>query len=221
METLPKLPEKKLNLITDTFNGLVGVLRNSLVATGLPPMVIISPASTAEQREQYRTQGKVEYPNGVINLTGVSKIVGQGYNDALRRSGINVAQAGKNTFINFRLIPIMLTCSFKYSSQSLQEVLNFTEQWMFAEMDSQFFLQNESLKLNVQVKFSEDLSLPQQQFLEYGNFFYVESSLTVSTYTGRFNIRPNIKSVDLSFQLNNAAGDEEVIETLPVSLGAT
>ncbi len=217
METIGKLPEKELKLVEDTFSGLVSVLRTSMVAKGLPPLSIISPASTAEQREQFRQEGKVKYPNIVINISNIAKSIGQSYNDALRRVGINSTKTDLNTYYNFRLVPIIITASLKYSSQSLAEAIEFCERWFWSEMESQFYLQNEALKINIKVTFSDDLSFPQMQFTEFGNFFYVETSLTLYTYTGRFSIRKKPKTFGINFELQNKSTNIEFVDPRSVT----
>jgi hypothetical protein len=215
MQTDAKQAANSLDLIHDTLVGLATVLGTTLVSKGQPALTILSPASIAAQREQFRVEGKVQYPYCEMSVTGFNKIHNQSYNDSLRRSGINVAQKN-NTYLNYRLTPVMLNINIKYSCQSFYEQLNFSTQWHLAEKISQFRLKNEALELNIQNIFSPELSLAELNFGEAGNIFTIETSLTSSTYIGEYIIKPKITKFDALLNLGTSINPGLVEEVLPI-----
>jgi hypothetical protein len=205
METNPKLISKNLDLIIDTISALESVLKTSLVAKGLPPMNIVSPASNSnEQRELGRITGKVEYPYASIILTSISRNRTT-YNDGLRRVGINAVQ-DSNLVSNFKLTPITLNLTFKYSCQSYHEAIKFSKIWLKSEPLIQFMLVSNNLSLHIKVEPSEDITFPEINMAEQANLFVVETTLVVYTYDGEFNIKPKLTKLGVQMGLQKDDG---------------
>jgi hypothetical protein len=206
METQAKENLRSLFLLKESLEGLASVLRKTLAVEGYSPsMSILFPAGVGEQREQQGTEGQVKYPYITILVNTVDKQRADAYNDSLRRVGKGVRHEDK--VYAFKMIPVQLGLGLKFTTQSYAEALKFVETWMFAEMDSQFYLQSSTFRIHVKLIFGESVNIPEINYTDQANLFNVEVTLTMNTYVARMSLSPRITKVALTSQLNNSEND--------------
>jgi hypothetical protein len=204
MEKQAKENVVELPIIEESINGLAGLLAPLLSPIGRQPYPIISPASEADQRELYRTKGKIEYPYIVLSVSNTHKNHDMNYNNALRRNGLFVqGDPSSNENYVYHLIPVMLTVNIEFKCLSYDELKHFINRWMFADRDIQFELKNKALSIMLRVKLNDDVAESPQEFTDYGNIFRVTPSLDLYTYYGRLATNTKIRKIGIQFGMNS------------------
>ncbi len=218
---VPAPVTKRLSLIEDSINGISDTLSKILVNPGEKPLRIVVAQGDAAQREAFRVEGAVKFPMAALSYNNIHKNHDMSYNSALRRNGIRVRgpQIGGLDYI-YQLIPVTLTMSFRYWALDNEDILKFATNWMLAERQAQYMVQNSLIKINIRVKLSEDIPVTPMDYSDYGNVFMIDTSLDIYTYCGDISEMRKITQVGLLVgaiaDINNAPTTLTTAATAPV-----
>ena len=151
-------------------------------------------------RQLGRQKKVIEYPFISMNINSISEIK-DGYNNfALKKYGFVANKNSSNDFAyTYQMKNINVNMTVGFYTNTYTDIYSFTNNWITGEGILQFSLmQNDQAEIGITVLRNKDITYPQEQIEEVGEFFAVEVVCDMRTYTGKAIKSPLIKKYNLS-----------------------
>ena len=204
----------------NVFENCIAAFTKILGAIGAdydgPPWKVVQVTGNQQLRELFADKKKIVFPFVsllVETLRNPSDLGGM-YNPQVAYNGIPLGVLSENDATPLNCIlhfkQVAVDCKISVIAQSFTDVVKFSQRFLFKERSSQFTLSTSTYNIPIKVTFNTDLSIPQEEFTEFGNLFFFEASAVLYCYIGCLELKPTITRMNVSVQAASETNENKI-----------